>query len=83
MPLTVRVLPQWSRKLYTKPRHKKGYTVHDFDRQDRDGYVILVNEYNEIWWISNRHVREVRVVKPPPTPPKQGFKKTRIRQKSF
>ncbi len=54
-------------KKYTARRHKpgkpvfkkgKGYTVHGFDHdQEGNGYVVLVNEYREIFWVSNKLCR--------------------------
>ena len=62
----VRVLESWTKKLYTKKRHKTGpafdkakvYKVFGFDNDGLgNGFVILVNDYHEIWWVNNRHVR--------------------------
>ena len=64
--LQVKVLATWCQKKYTKQRHKKGpafiprkpYLVQGFDHDDEgNGFVILINEYKEIWWVNNRHVR--------------------------
>lgn len=66
--MTVRIIPKFIRDVYTKRRHaRKGsftpgkpYKVHGFDHDDRgNGYVILMNNYNELWWVNNRHVRGV------------------------
>lgn len=66
--MTVKVTAAGVKK-YTARRHKKdkpvfisgkGYQVHSFDHDDGgNGYVILVNEYREVFWISNKLVRVV------------------------
>ena len=67
----VTVLPSWTKKLYTKKRHSKGpafdstklYKVFGYDNDGQsNGFVILVNDYNEIWWVSNRHVRVAKTI---------------------
>jgi hypothetical protein len=67
--MRVKIIPQ-AKNLYKRKRHKNNgwkkhlsYYVHGFDsdyvtgEDDGQGYVILVNDYNEIWFVSNRHVR--------------------------
>ena len=42
---------------------KNKYKVHGFDSdadENDNGYVILVNDFGEIWWVVNRHVRVVK-----------------------
>lgn len=41
----------------------KSYTVQHFESfsESGSGFVILVNDEGEIWWINNQHVREVGV----------------------
>lgn len=65
--MTVRIQQYYCKsRTYTKPRHTSGpafkpgkdYFVNGFDHDDEgNGYVILVNEYKELWWVNNRHVR--------------------------
>lgn len=65
--MTVKVLPKFI-EYYTRKWHKKlpvfiknkEYNVHAIHgSQDVGGFVVLVNEYKELWWVENQHVRVV------------------------
>lgn len=68
--LFVRVVAKYIKTRYTSRRHNPGkptfiprkkYLVYGFDHDDDgNGYVVLVNEYFEIWWLSNKHCRAVK-----------------------
>ena len=67
----VKITPQCKRKYrrnnpkYRKGWMKKKYKVLGFDSDfvagetDGHGYVVLCNDYMELWWVSNRDVRVV------------------------
>lgn len=67
--MTVRVVAKYIKSRYTARRHKpnkppfiarKPYLVHGFDHDDEgNGYVILVNEYKELFWCDNKTVRVI------------------------
>lgn len=76
--MRVRVLeefsPQYVSKFAGLPRGfdpDKTYFVHKIESysESGNGFVILVNDAQEIWWVDNRHVRCASEDTPVPTYP--------------
>ncbi|MDZ4839435.1 MAG: hypothetical protein SGJ04_05465 [Bacteroidota bacterium] len=68
--MRVVILPEHCNNYKRKDANKsafdccKSYTVQHFESfsESGSGFVILVNDEGEIWWINNQHVREVGVL---------------------
>ncbi len=66
--MKVYVLEEFTAQYKRKDRPKSDFTpgtaykVHKFESysESGNGYVVLVNDAGEIWWVNNQHVRDVK-----------------------
>jgi len=65
-PMFVRVLEEFCNRYVSKESGAsrgfdptQNYRVHKIESysESGNGFVVLVNELDEIWWVDNRHVR--------------------------